>query len=237
MKQRFGLIKRPWGVYYLKDKITGEQTSLKTNNKEEALRLLQARNETKAQPHLNLALARVYMNGADPELATRTWQQVMENILEKKTGETQRRWQVAIKDRNLDCIRNRPVAETRPEHFDKALADGKVSTNVYLRRVHNHALGMDWLLRPVIPRLQWPRPIFKTKRAITVEEHRRIIRPKPPQHDGTRDRGTATNPITTSAATFANFSGIPEPHRPMRPALWPKISTGSTAPSATRAES
>jgi integrase len=34
---------------------------------------------------------------------------------------------------------------------------------------------MDWLLRPVIPRLQWPRPIFKTKRAITLEEHRRII--------------------------------------------------------------
>src|ERR1017187_3743465 len=26
--------------------------------------------------------------------------------------------------------------ETRPEHFDRALADGKVSTNVYLRRIH-----------------------------------------------------------------------------------------------------
>ena len=59
MQQEFGLIKRPWGVYYLKNKITGEQTSLKTRDKEEALRLLEARNDSKSQYYLNLALARV----------------------------------------------------------------------------------------------------------------------------------------------------------------------------------
>ena len=91
----------------------------------------------------------------------------MEHIVAKKTDETRRRWDVAVKDKNFDCIRNLPVAETRPEHFDRALADGKVSTNVYLRRIHNHALGMEWLLKSVIPRLQWPRPVFKQKRAIT----------------------------------------------------------------------
>jgi len=175
MKQRFGLIRRPWGVYYLKNKTTGQQTSLKTRDAEEARRLLQARNDTESQPHFNLALARVYMNGADPKLGTRTWQEVMEHILTKKIDETHRRWEVAIKDKNFDCIRNLPVAETRPEHFDKALADAKVSTNVYLRRIHNHALGMDWLLKPVIARLQWPRPVFKPKRAITAGEHAAII--------------------------------------------------------------
>ncbi len=175
MKQQFGLIQRPWGVYYLKNKTTGEQTSLKTRDRAEAERLLQAYNETKSQPHFNLALARVYMNGADPKLATRTWQEVMEHIFERKTDETRRRWQVAIQDKNFDCLRQLPVAETRPEHFDRALADGKVSTNVYLRRIHNHALGMDWLLKPVIPRLQWPRPVFKPKRAITATEHAAIV--------------------------------------------------------------
>jgi len=175
MKQKFGLIQRPWGVFYLKNKTTGEQTSLKTRDKAEAQRLLQARNDSEHQPHFNLALARVYLNGADPKLATRTWQEVMENIVGKKTGETQRRWEVAIKDRNFDSIRNLPVAETRPEHFDKVLADAKVSTNVYLRRIHNHALGMEWLLKSVIPRLQWPRPLFKSKRAITTDEHAAII--------------------------------------------------------------
>ena len=175
MKQAFGLVRRPWGVFYLKHKITGEQKSLKTSDKFEAQRILQAHNETKVQPHFNLSLARVYLNGADPKLATRTWQEVMENIVAKKTDETRRRRDVAIKDRNFDCIRHLPVAETRPEHFDRALADGKVSSNVYLRRIHNHALGMEWLLKSVIPRLQWPKPVFKTKRAITAEEHAAIV--------------------------------------------------------------
>src|SRR3974377_2487678 len=77
MKNQFGLIQRPWGVYYLKNKVTGEQTSLKTSDKNEAQRLLQAHNDTHCQPHFNLALARVYTNGADPKLGTRTWQAVM----------------------------------------------------------------------------------------------------------------------------------------------------------------
>ena len=174
-KQAFGLVRRPWGVFYLKHKITGEQKSLKTRDKHEAQRILQAHNESECQPHFNLSLARVYLNGADPKLATRTWQEVMEDIVAKKKDETRRRWEVAIKDKNFDCIRRLAVAETRPEHFDRALADGKVSTNVYLRRIHNHALGMEWLLKSVIPRLQWPKPVFKTKRAITAEEHAAII--------------------------------------------------------------
>ena len=132
-------------------------------------------NETERVPSISLGLARVYLNATDPKLAPRTWQEVMENIVAKKTEETRRRWDTAIKDRNFDCIRRLPVAETRPEHFDRALADGKVSTNVYLRRIHNHALGMEWLLRSVIPRLQWPKPVFKDKRAITAEEHAAII--------------------------------------------------------------
>ena len=92
-------------------------------------------NEVEREPSISLGLAKVYLNATDPKLATRTWQEVMEHIVGKKTGETRHRWETAIKDKNFDCIRNLPVAETRPEHFDKALADGKVSTNVYLRRM------------------------------------------------------------------------------------------------------
>ena len=50
MKQQYGLVRRPWGVFYLKNKITGSQTSLKTDDKHEAQRLLQARNESGSQP-------------------------------------------------------------------------------------------------------------------------------------------------------------------------------------------
>lgn len=175
MKQKFGLVRRPWGMFYLKNKITGAQSSLKTSNPQEAQRLLHASNDAANQPQFNVALARVYLNGADPKLATRTWQEVMEHIASRKTAATKHRWETAIKDANFDCIRNLPVAETRPEHFEKALRDGKVSTNVYLRRIHNHALGMEWLLKSVIPRLLWPKPVFKPKRAITAAEHAAVM--------------------------------------------------------------
>ena len=54
-----------------------------------------------------------YLNATDPKLTTRTWQEVMEHIVEKKTEETRRRWDVAIKDKNFNRIRNLKVAEIR----------------------------------------------------------------------------------------------------------------------------
>jgi site-specific recombinase XerD len=175
MSVRYRKFKRAWGTFYAYDNLTGNSVSLKTRDKAEADQKVNAMNEAERQPGISLGLAKVYLNATDPKLASRTWQEVMDQIVEKKTDETKRRWDVAIKDKNFDRIRNLRIAETRPEHFDRVLADRKVSTNVYLRRIHNHALGMDWLLKPVVPRLQWPRPIFKPKRAITFEEHRNII--------------------------------------------------------------
>ena len=176
MSLRYRKFKRTWGMYYAFDTVTSNSTSLKTRVRSEADKKVNAMNETERVPSISLGLARVYLNATDPKLGTRTWQEVMEHIVAKKVDETRRRWEVAIKDANFDCIRNLCVCETRPEHFDKALADGKVSSNVYLRRIHNHALGMEWLLKSVIPRLQWPKPVYKEKRAITLEEHQMILK-------------------------------------------------------------
>jgi hypothetical protein len=132
MTQRYRKFKRAWGMWYAFDTVTGNSVSLKTRTRTEAVQKVNAMNETERVPSISLGLARVYLNATDPKLATRTWQEVMENIVSKKTDETRRRWEVAIKDRNFDCIRHLPVCETRPEHFDRALADGKVSSNVYL---------------------------------------------------------------------------------------------------------
>ena len=162
-------------MWYAFDTVTGNSVSLKTRVKTEAVQKVNAMNEIERQPSISLGLAKVYLNATDPKLATRTWQEVMEHIVAKKEDETRRRWDTAIKDKNFDCLRELRVVETRPEHFDRALADGKVSTNVYLRRIHNHALGMEWLLKSVIPRLQWPKPVFKAKRAITAGEHAAIV--------------------------------------------------------------
>jgi integrase len=162
-------------MWYAFDNATGNSVSLKTRVKAEAVQKVNAMNETERQPGISLGLARVYLNATDPKLATRTWQDVMSDIVAKKKDETRRRWEVAIRDRHLDCLRSLTVCETRPEHFDRVLGDGKVSMNVFLRRIHNHALGMEWLLKSVISRLQWPKPTFKSKRAISAEEHAAII--------------------------------------------------------------
>jgi hypothetical protein len=50
MKQTFGLKRRPWCVFYLKNKITGQQTSLKTSDQLEVQRVLQAHSETENHP-------------------------------------------------------------------------------------------------------------------------------------------------------------------------------------------
>ena len=52
---------------------------------------------------------------------------------------------------------------------------GTVSTNVYLRRLHNFCVDINWLPWPLIPKRQWPAVKYKEKRAITLEEHRKIV--------------------------------------------------------------
>jgi integrase len=89
--------------------------------------------------------------------------------------ETQHRWQTAIKDKAFDLIRHLPVLETRPENFLRVLETGKVSTNVYLRRIHNFALDMTWLPWPVLAKKRWPAVEFKEKRGISLAEHQAIV--------------------------------------------------------------
>src|SRR5436190_181502 len=67
------------------------------------------------------------------------------------------------------------LIETQPEHFLDVLESGSVSTNNYLRRFHNFALDVGWLLRPVLPKRQWPAIRYREKRAITREEHALIL--------------------------------------------------------------
>lgn len=59
------------------------------------------------------------------------------------------------------------------------LKNGSVSTNVYLRRAHNYALGLNWLPWAILPKLHWPVVRYKEKRAITRDEHQKIIQREP----------------------------------------------------------
>jgi integrase len=184
MKQRFILYRRKrGGMFYVEDAESRKQESLGTKNRAEALALLNARNEAVRQPPLNLHIARTYLAASDPGAIKRPWRVPLEEIGKNKRGATRARWLSVLKDEAFELIRDLPLLETRPEHLLKVMEVGTVSTNVFLRRVHNFALDMGWLPWPVIPKKHWPRIHFCEKRAITLAEHQAIL-----THESNPDR-------------------------------------------------
>src|SRR5665213_1719828 len=101
MKSRFILFRRA-GVFYCEETATGKQTSLRTKDEGEAITLLNTKNEATRQPAMNLQIAQVYLQHADPTLAQRTWQDVMDAMLPLKNGPTQARWASAMRDWAFD---------------------------------------------------------------------------------------------------------------------------------------
>ncbi len=162
-------------MFYCVDTKTGKRHSLHTCIEDEARQIIDAKNQALRQPAINLQIAQAYLQHGDPAMAARTWQHVMEQVHSTKTGNTRERWRYAIQDEAFDLLRHRKLIETSSEHFLDVLNKGSVSTNVYLRRAHNFAIGMHWLPWPVLPKLHWPPVKYKDKRAITFEEHQKII--------------------------------------------------------------
>ncbi|MGO8838232.1 MAG: tyrosine-type recombinase/integrase [Limisphaerales bacterium] len=175
MKQRYHVFRRENGIYYSLDTLTKKRQSLNTTAPDEAQRLQNALNEACKQPAVNLQIAQVYLQHSDPDFVKRTWQHVMDEMGRTKSGSTKKRWDVAIKDKAFDLIRSFVLIKTQAEHLLDAMHKGTVSTNVFLRRIHNFALDMNWLPRSIIPKRQWPAVRFKEKRAITFDEHQAII--------------------------------------------------------------
>jgi len=92
MRQRYRLYRRKsGGRYYIHDDLTGKQDSLHTTDRATALRLFHSRKEAQQQPAVNLQIARAYLAASDPQIATRNWQYVMEEMVKLKTGEMERR--------------------------------------------------------------------------------------------------------------------------------------------------
>lgn len=100
---------------------------------------------------------------------------MFEQITKAKRGETRDRWERAAKDPAFEKLSELKLSETTAEHFLSALETGTISTNVYLRRAHNFALSVNWLLAPVLPKNQWPAVEYQEKRPITFEEHEKLV--------------------------------------------------------------
>lgn len=143
-------------MYYCFDRITGKRHSLNTRDEAAATQLVEAKNIAERQPLLNQQIAKAYLAGSDSGVNSRTWQDVIEILIANKHGSNQERWRRALPDPAFDRIRKKLVIETRGEELLRVLQSGTVSTNVFLRQIHNFCVDMNWLPWPLIPKRQWP---------------------------------------------------------------------------------
>ena len=177
MKARYRLITRGsrGGMFYCFDKETKKRSSLQTTSEDEAKQIIEAKNNAERQPVLNLQIAKAYLAGADSSFVNRTWREVMDEFVRVKQGSNRTRSERAMADKAFDTLRDLQIIETRGEHLLRALEAGCLSTNNYLRRLHNFALDMGWLAWPILPKRRWPAIHYREKRGITKAEHELIV--------------------------------------------------------------
>ncbi|MBL9139236.1 MAG: tyrosine-type recombinase/integrase [Verrucomicrobiales bacterium] len=181
MKARFRLFIRGarGGVFYCVDSQTGRRASLKTTDRRTAETLIHARNEAERQPQLNLRIAQTYLTATDGQAAKRTWGDVMREMISLRRGANRARYERGAGEHAFDPLRDRPLIETQAEHLLAVLRSGSVSTNLFLRRFHNFALGMNWIPWPVLPKKLWPTVQHGERRSITRTEHAAILGREP----------------------------------------------------------
>jgi hypothetical protein len=168
MPQPFRLYRRSNGTYYLEDGVTRKQTSRRTKSKSVATQRLAAHTQAVEQPYLNLTIAKAYLSAKSPELLSRTWGEIMDDMAIGYRGSTRHRWAKVIASAPFRLIASRTLLSTDSSHFFAVLRHPRagVSSNVWLRILHNRALDMGWLLAPVLHKKVWPKIRYKPRRGI-----------------------------------------------------------------------
>ena len=177
MKTRYRLVCRGsrGGTFYCYDTRLRQRTSLNTTDRRAAVQIVNAKNQAEQQPALNLQLAKAYLAGTDNGITKRTWADALAALTAMKLPANRARWERAAKDKAYVPLLPLIITETPAELMLKVLQSGTVSTNIYLRRLHNFCVDMNWLPWPLVPKRQWPAVRFKEKRAITADEHAKIV--------------------------------------------------------------
>lgn len=174
MRDTFRMFERS-GIYYAQHNETGKQKSLRTKNKAEAIQKMNVLNSPARLAQFQYSLGIELIRKADPDAETRTWKVVFDECCSRGRESTRERWERIRKAASFNELLNLNLVETKPEDFHRVLSSGGSSINHYLRRLHNHALQMGWLHRPILPPKLWPKIEKKSRRSIRAEEHETII--------------------------------------------------------------
>jgi hypothetical protein len=76
------------GGFYCVDNNTGKRTSLRTGCENEAIQLVQAKNQAERQPILKLQIAKAYLAGSDNSITTRTLQHAVLNSFPRSVAQS-----------------------------------------------------------------------------------------------------------------------------------------------------
>ncbi len=165
------------GTYYAENCSTGARESLGTKKKAEAEKLIQAKNEANAQPVLSRELAKVYMHAQDPHFGERTWGDVARLIDSAYDGSTKERFQKFLRSKPVMRLMDLKLVATNSGDFLEVFAhpNAGVSANVQLRILHNRALDLEWILRPVLSKKAWPKIKYGQRKGITREQHEAVL--------------------------------------------------------------
>ena len=175
MQPKYRLYRRRKGNFYWQENDSAKQGSLRTSDRREAETLLSAMNESHRQPILNLSLARTYLAAHDPNMITRPWSDVMEEMATHGIPTTQKRCARAFGSKAYDSIRNKPLVQTTAADLLAIMHANENCVGHYLRRLHNLAIDLGWLAWPILAKRAWPKIPSQGKRAITAEEHGAVI--------------------------------------------------------------
>jgi hypothetical protein len=152
MLDRYWVFPRKNGVFYFQDKITGKQRSARTKDKVVADRLLAAKNQSVEQPMLNRSMAKTYLAAKSPELMERTWTDVIGRYAKGGTPESEDRKERAFRSQPFARLLKVKLIDTEADHLFAVLEHKKAgnAAHHYLRRIHNYAMNLGWLLAPVM---------------------------------------------------------------------------------------
>src|ERR1035441_8277649 len=170
---KYRLYRRNNGAFYWQENGSPKQGSLRTRDKGEA-RCFNAMNEAHRQPTVNLALERAYLAAHDPNMITRNWQAIMDEMATHGIPTTQERCARALRSKAYDAIRNKPLVETTSEDLLNIMHANGNCVSHYLRRLHNLAVNLGWLAWPILAKRAWPKIFSHSKRGITPQEHAKI---------------------------------------------------------------